>query len=409
MENKLNFKKLEKRLITLYGKINTIEAIEKHRGTKFNIFRILGMERREVNTHSYFIYELINPEGTHFQGNKYLKIFIETVLNIKDFDFDGVKVGRETFTNTNRRIDFTIENNTYYIAIEMKIDAGDQNEQLSDYHKHAKNQNKEVKVYYLTLDGREASEKSLCGIKECKLISFSNHLIDFLEISIEKSANLPIIRESLIQYKYLIEKITNQSTEEVKMEVVKIIDSPEMAQAANEMSKSLSYVWALKEVRFWKTLANKLDNYLEENQYRKVGWDEVSYSKHFYNEKNELIESNDEIAKNIASLNKRDDVGIFLEKENFLLYIYARRDDYLSFQIEGLTSDKIDILGQEIGISKKNGNKARWINSKHEISFSTTLDNPTYDIFNDKKLEDTVENIFQETISYFEKIVKALN
>lgn len=409
MKNDIDFQALEKRLISLYGKINTIEEIEKHRGTKFNIFSILGMERREVDTHSYFIYELINPNGTHFQGNKYLKIFIESVLNIKDFELKGVKVGRETFTDTSRRIDFTIENETYYIAIELKIDAGDQDKQLYDYYHFAKKKKEKVGLYYLTPDGREASNKSLYGIKECKPISFSNHLIDFLEISIEKSANLPIIRESLIQYKYLIEKITNQSTEEVKMEVVKIIDSPEMAQAANEMAKSLSYVWALKEVRFWKALANKLDIYLEENQYRKAGWDEVLYSEYFYNEKDELIESNDEIAKNIVSLNKQNDVGIWLEKEDFSLYIYARRDDYLSFQIEGLPSDKIDILGQEIGISRKNGNEARWINSKHKISFSTIFDNPTYDIFNDKKLEDTVENIFQETISYFEKIVKALN
>lgn len=406
MENKFNFKKLEKRLITLYGKINTIEAIEKHRGTKFNIFSILGIERREVDTHSYFIYELINPEGTHFQGDKYLKIFIESVLEIEDFEFEGVKVGRETFTNTSRRIDFTIENDKYYIAIEMKIDAGDQDKQLHDYYHFAKESNKEVHLFYLTLSGKEASEESHQNI-EYKKISFTNDISNFIEKSIEKSANLPIIRESLIQYKYLIEKITNQSTEEVKMEVVKIIDSPEIAQAANEMSKSLSYVWALKEVRFWKTLANKLNDYSEENQYRKAGWDEVLYSEHFCNEKDELIESNDEIANNIASLNKQDDVGISLKKENFLLYIYARRDDYVSFQIEGLTSDKIELFGQEIGISKKYGNK-RWINSKHKISFSTTY-YPTYDIFNDKKLEDTVENIFTETISYFEKIVKALN
>ena len=53
------------------------------------------MEWLEVDTHSAFIYELINPNGTHFQGNKYFEIFIEEVLNIKDFDFNNVKFGRE--------------------------------------------------------------------------------------------------------------------------------------------------------------------------------------------------------------------------------------------------------------------------------------------------------------------------
>ena len=137
----IDFKELENALIKLYGKIELIEELQKHRGDKFNIFSILKMERLEVNTHSAFLYELINPDGTHYQDDKYLRIFIDEVLKIEDFDFENVKVNRETFTNTSRRIDFTIENKDYYIAIEMKIDATDQDNQLSDYYEYAKKQN----------------------------------------------------------------------------------------------------------------------------------------------------------------------------------------------------------------------------------------------------------------------------
>ena len=216
-DKNIDFKELEKALIKLYGKIEIIEELQKHRGDKFNIFSILRMERLEVNTHSAFLYELINPNGTHYQGDKYLRIFIAKVLEIEDFDFENVKVGRETFTNTSRRIDFTIENKDYYIAIEMKIDATDQDNQLIDYFEYTKKQNKKfIKVYYLTLDGRDASERSLKGNKmDYKKISFQFHILNFIEKSIEKSANLAIIRESLIQYKNLILKITNQPTNEI--------------------------------------------------------------------------------------------------------------------------------------------------------------------------------------------------
>lgn len=133
-DKNIDFKELENALITLYGKIELIEELQKHRGDKFNIFSILKMERLEVKTHSPFLYEFINPNGTHYQDDKYLRIFINEVLKIEDFNFENVKVGRETLIEANRRIDFTIENDDYYIAIEMKIDAKDQDKQLLLHH-----------------------------------------------------------------------------------------------------------------------------------------------------------------------------------------------------------------------------------------------------------------------------------
>ena len=249
---------LKNKLIVLNGKIETIEELSKHKGDKFNIFSILGIQRKEVETHSFLLYELMNPKGSHFQKELYLKIFIEEVLKIDDFEFINVKVDREKIIpNSKRKIDFTIENNKYYIAIEMKIDANDQKEQIFDYYKYLENQCKEPKLYYLTLDGKEASENSSKGV-EYEKISFSYHILNFIEKSIEKSASLPIIRESLIQYQNTIKNITNQTTQELQMAAIKIIDNPEVARAATELSKSLAYAWAKKEVVFWRKLAEKL-------------------------------------------------------------------------------------------------------------------------------------------------------
>ena len=46
-------------------------------GENFNVFNILGLSTKEVRTHSAFIAELLNPKGSHGQGDTFLKLFVE--------------------------------------------------------------------------------------------------------------------------------------------------------------------------------------------------------------------------------------------------------------------------------------------------------------------------------------------
>jgi len=164
-----DWQKMREMLIVLSGKIETIESIQKLKGETFNIFSILKMERLEVETHSALIYEMLNPNGAHAQGNKYLDLFIKQVLvEINDFDLTHVQVGREEMTYDGRRIDLTIKNEKYFIVIEMKIDAGDQLQQLFDYKIHADFKGLATKLYYLTLDGKDASSGSTTNNKKEK-------------------------------------------------------------------------------------------------------------------------------------------------------------------------------------------------------------------------------------------------
>ena len=323
---------LKNKLIVLNGKIETIEELSKHKGDKFNIFSILGIQRKEVETHSFLLYELMNPKGSHFQKELYLKIFIEEVLKIDDFEFINVKVDREKIIpNSKRKIDFTIENNKYYIAIEMKIDANDQKEQIFDYYKYLENQCKEPKLYYLTLDGKEASENSSKGV-EYEKISFSYHILNFIEKSIEKSASLPIIRESLIQYQNTIKNITNQTTQELQMEAIKIIDNPEVARAATELSKSLAYAWGEKELYFWDKLEDKIKEYLRLNNLDKKGWIISFYDDEIRSDKLSYI---------VTSGYK----NIYITKDDFYFRICSQRVGNFFYDI---TSDNKKIDTDEI-------------------------------------------------------------
>jgi len=180
------------------------ETIKRINGENFNIFSILNLERKEVNTHSYFIYDLLNLKGSHNQGDTFLQIFLKQILKEEEYKKVGstskATVAREKVINNAKRIDFTIETSNFFIAIEMKIDARDQDNQLYDYYEYSKNQKKDFKLFYLTLDGKEATEKSLKNLKideDYFLLSFEYDIYNWIEACIEKVATIPTIREGL--------------------------------------------------------------------------------------------------------------------------------------------------------------------------------------------------------------------
>ena len=53
-------------------------------GSEFNIFHLLKLGRLE-KIHSYFLSELLNPNGSHGQKDKFLKLFIQH-CQLEDYD-----------------------------------------------------------------------------------------------------------------------------------------------------------------------------------------------------------------------------------------------------------------------------------------------------------------------------------
>lgn len=398
------------RLLKLNEEIIKVEEKSRKKGDKFNIFSILGIQRKEVETHSFLLYDLINPNGSHYQGDLYLRIFLKEILKEKD-DFKiynlldnakNIKVDRETFISgkgiKNGFIDFTIEIDKYYIAIEMKIDSKENGNQLDNYKTFLESiPNKEKRLYYLTLFGDEADKSKIEEDEKNGYIriSFLQDISNFIEKSIEESKNLPIIRESLIQYQATIKNITNQTTKDIQVKAVQIIDSPETARAAIELSKSLAYAWAKREVVFWKKLYTKLDNYLKD----KKGWD-ISYYNGFDNELSE-----DWI---VEKLNKYDFRGLYIEKNNcsFEIFLYnGGSKKHNSGRFEYHISNKYKKI---LSFTKPNaGNETYWKESKYKYNFSKDTENPIYDIFDNKELNNIVKKIFEESVGYIDTIINS--
>ena len=58
----------------------TQQEERRKRGECFNIFEILGVQTSEVRLHSAIIAELLNPDGNHGLGDKFINAFIKDVI-----------------------------------------------------------------------------------------------------------------------------------------------------------------------------------------------------------------------------------------------------------------------------------------------------------------------------------------
>lgn len=405
MEDKV-IQEFKNKLIEINGKIETIEEISRHKGDKFNIFSILGIQRREVETHSFLLYELINPNGSHYQGNLYLDIFIKEVLEIYDFELDDAKVVRETLTDDGKYIDFTISNDTYYIAIEMKIYSKENGNQLDNYKAFLDSiPNKEKRLYYLTLLGDKADKSKIEEDKYIR-ISFLKHISNFIEKSVEQIKNPPTIKEILVQYQKTIKNITNQSTGEFSEMIEVLVKEPNIVKAATILSQELPYLWAKREVIFWKELAKKLENYLED----KKDWNLV---QDIFLRKDGNIDTDKNIINKIVKMTLFKWRGFYIKKGDFHFSIYLGTNTGLFYDlIKNNKQNEINIIAQKIDFTEIYQENNEYTIYKHTsqkngLNFSKDSESPTYDVFDDEKLEQIVDYIYNEIVGYMDTIIKS--
>lgn len=240
------------------------DAIYKSNGSSFNIFRIANIDTDEVRI-CRIMKELIDPHGSHYQGDIYLRLFVKHVLGMEqefdDTDYPVAAVRRELVIENDRRIDLFIEIGSKKIPIEVKIYAGDQNGQCQDYDRYAVNS----KMFYLTLDGHAPSKESLddLGSERVRPISFRKDIINWLNACLELPQTIKIVpvREIISQLIDVLKMLTGQAEEGVELDIQHLIlSSKENMKSADLICKAMEQVKKQIKTKLFLTLEEQIRN-----------------------------------------------------------------------------------------------------------------------------------------------------
>lgn len=278
-----NTTNLESSLVTIAQEINEIhiKSEERAKATKgrFNLFTTLLNIGDETRLHSRFILFLLNSNETHDCGDLFLNLFIDTIAEddtvlkdieeakrLLDIKEDKLLVANaEEPTDDGRRMDIYLKFENHTFAIENKIWARDQPNQIFDYAKHIQSSKDNNYLFYLTLDGKKSAEsKDPENQKESNYfcISYENHIIKWLNKCLEKSYKYININLAIQQYKNVIEQLTNQTLEKAAMDEIKniIINQSNILINRNEIIAGIND--AAKEIidDFFKELLTRFES-----------------------------------------------------------------------------------------------------------------------------------------------------
>jgi hypothetical protein len=240
-----------------------------------------------------------------------------------------------------------LKSTEYLIIIENKIYADDQDKQLERYSYAANNEYKNLKPYllYLTLDGSDPSAKSLGAIdsKEVICISYATDIKAWLQKCAQIVYDIPIIRETIIQYSKLIDNLTGQSiSEEQKMEVKNLLLTGDNFENALAIESVMDATKTEIQKRVWKGLQDNLKEKGYEFKFVNGLFEPktADICEHFYKARDKITAYGlqYEIFKQKA------------EDDYYSVHLYIESEDRLYF---GLTIAKSNIRGQNAAQYKK--------------------------------------------------------
>lgn len=243
----------------------------RKRGEDFNIFSVLGLQRREVRLHSAFVAELLNPKGCHGQSDKFLKEFLNCIIGDNHLfpDTNSVKVYVEYYIGPKDgtrggQIDILlIDDHKNAIIIENKIDARDQENQLLRYHNYAKDEHLRYLLLYLTKERTEATDFSTGKNNfDYTRIGYRNEILPWLNHCEQIAVRFPLIRETIHQYIINLNEILNIMEDQNEKDLLALMTSKNNALIINEII-SRHREWLLQ--LFVEYIWNPLESYCKKH------------------------------------------------------------------------------------------------------------------------------------------------
>lgn len=216
--------------------------------SEYNIFRILEVTEKEV-VMCRFLADLLNPEGQHGCGILFLKSFFCDVLNkkqISDTLLAHTNVIREFVIDRERRIDIVIYNTYFFLPMEIKIYAGEQEGQCYDYFEYAKAFDENTQLIYLTRFGNEPAEYSrkakngteILPDDKIKCISWEKDIYEWL-FALLIGLNEPI-KSMVMQYMDAIHFIANRRDDRIMDKTLEVLyKSADFFSAGIQIEKTM--------------------------------------------------------------------------------------------------------------------------------------------------------------------------
>lgn len=170
--------------------------LDKRLATGFNVFRLIEPDENKL---SDILANLLDPKGTHGQGDLFLRLLFKQLgLGTDATLTKTVIVQREAPTHRivkyRRRIDILVDAGAL-LAIENKLDSIEQPDQVKDYLEHLRlcAGDRESCLIYLTPDGRPPETKDhkklhcwsyqvklRTWLEECRQMCEAQRICDFL-------------------------------------------------------------------------------------------------------------------------------------------------------------------------------------------------------------------------------------
>jgi len=272
------FVQMNEGYMTAKAEADRQRAMGKH---DYNIFTLFYKFSDEVNLHSNFISSLLDPNGDHYKGDLFLKIFLET-CGIDDF---GIDTSRTTVLKEFKHIDIYISDGKKHIILENKVYAKDQSAQIARYIDTIKTdktedaKDEDIYVLYLHPDGNLPKEYSLGDYKtnqdktklvkegstiNFKVISYEDQILSWIDRCKNEVSNLTDLNIFLSQYKDVIEMIYNRYKRIDNMEKADLVEIfKENYAAVSEIVNNYQEVRKKIIYSFFKKVAEALKEYNE--------------------------------------------------------------------------------------------------------------------------------------------------
>lgn len=405
----------------IYNKYKVMDSLK----SDFNVFDLIINPYDEVNLHSRIIYSILTERK--FQ-KQFLMRFLDSIgVSLPDdvsfSDFKNIVVEKEK-AFSNGRVDlfisFKIKNTPYNILVENKLLAGDQSEQMNRYLYYMNSfPNANNYVCYLTLDGSAPSEYSTKSLDEINLISYDSEIMNWIEDCIKIASREPGVREVLIQYSSLLERLTGKDVDFVMELKEYLLEDPENFISANSMIPALNDAKAELQLRFWTKLEESLDLMFEnfpDINYKKMNINKDLGNLHqFYTESkvNALYKSRSSGCYGINySLDATKYIG------DVLFRVEYNKPEAVFYGLKRMKHEKMDENSEEYKIFSekfrpKEFNTSPWwfvwkyinLNGK-KFNFLNMDKDLSYLLFDENKLDSFIKSITIEIDSFIHLIIE---